>query len=766
MEKYLGRQLGGRYQIMNIVGIGGMAVVYRAHDTVLKRDVAVKILKDEYARDPDIRKRFSMESQAVAKLSHQNIVSIYDVGNDNGIDYIVMELMEGITLKEYLKKKGCLSWQEALYFAQQICRALAHAHSRGIIHQDIKPQNIVILRDGATKLTDFGIASFATAQETRVVQEAIGSVHYVSPEQAKGTQIDYRTDIYSLGVVMYEMLTGRLPFEGETALQIVMQHLKAVPLAPSELRPGTIPPGMDEIVMHAMCANIGRRYASVEELFNDLERLKNDVNARFDYSYGNSISTEETLVIGREVQRAARRVSLPEENREEPEPDSFHRNGRETTPRTPRPRKEKNPHYRNERDVAPRYPAHEEDGEEPEPERFFDRLAERPALAAGIAVAVFAVFAVVVVSVLLFTGSSGGQEPDTETLPMPRLIGRTLEEVMADTTITNVLTIQEAEQRKESERPEGEILHQDPTEGLEVEPGTAVTVTVSAGSDAENDAEEDVPYTISDFTYKTVDDVKKEVEPYDITLDTKEEYSSDFSMGLIMRTQPAAGQELKKGATLTIYVSLGPRIEKIKVPGVFGMTEAAAKQTIANTGLFIGNITPVENDAEKGTVVWQSYREGTWVNEGSYVDLHISKGKPEQEKPPETTSEQTPQQDPEQNQPDTTTTTTPEDNNPADTQEDNTGTGTENGNPTEPQTQPEPAPEPVKGKATIEVPLPDNTDIAHVVILIDNQEVAYNNPLETNAGVASITLESTVGEHQVSVSIDGNTVSTTTEVFQ
>ena len=182
---------------------GGMAVVYRARDTILGRDVALKVLKKEFAEDPDIRKRFSIESRAVAKLSHHNIVSVFDVGSEDGTDYIVMELIEGITLKQYLQRKGHLSWEETIFFAEQVARALMHAHSRGIIHQDVKPQNVIILRDGTAKLTDFGIASFAAAQETRVVQEAIGSVHYISPEQAKGSKIDYRTDLYSLGVMMY-----------------------------------------------------------------------------------------------------------------------------------------------------------------------------------------------------------------------------------------------------------------------------------------------------------------------------------------------------------------------------------------------------------------------------------------------------------------------------------------------------------------------------------------------------------------------------------
>ena len=251
MDKYIGSMLGGRYQIEEIVGVGGMAVVYRARDTILGRDVALKVLKKEFAEDPDIRKRFSIESRAVAKLSHHNIVSVFDVGSEDGTDYIVMELIEGITLKQYLQRKGHLSWEETIFFAEQVARALMHAHSRGIIHQDVKPQNVIILRDGTAKLTDFGIASFAAAQETRVVQEAIGSVHYISPEQAKGSKIDYRTDLYSLGVMMYEMLTGKLPFEGETALQIVMQHINEVPIIPSAFVPG-IPKGMDDIVMHAM----------------------------------------------------------------------------------------------------------------------------------------------------------------------------------------------------------------------------------------------------------------------------------------------------------------------------------------------------------------------------------------------------------------------------------------------------------------------------------------------------------------------------------
>ena len=359
------------------VGVGGMAVVYRARDTILGRDVALKVLKKEFAEDPDIRKRFSIESRAVAKLSHHNIVSVFDVGSEDGTDYIVMELIEGITLKQYLQRKGHLSWEETIFFAEQVARALMHAHSRGIIHQDVKPQNVIILRDGTAKLTDFGIASFAAAQETRVVQEAIGSVHYISPEQAKGSKIDYRTDIYSLGVVMYEMLTGRLPFEGETALQIVMQHINEVPIIPSAFVPG-IPKGMDDIVMHAMSANISRRYESAEKMYEDMEVLRSDPNARFHY-VASEDNSGETQIIGADIQRAARR-SAAEHEVASVEGAAAPRTRTRTQTRT----RTRTGFRRKEQD---------------EPDGFFEKLAERPGMAVGMAVGVIAVISLLLVGI-------------------------------------------------------------------------------------------------------------------------------------------------------------------------------------------------------------------------------------------------------------------------------------------------------------------------------------------------------------------------------
>ena len=297
MENLVGQTLGGRYEVREVIGTGGMAIVYKAYCTVLHRYVAIKVLKEEFSQDEEFRKRFYNEAQAVAKLSQNNIVSIYDVCHaDNCPEYIVMELCEGVTLKDYLRKKHHLTWQETLYFAQQVARALDHAHSRGIIHQDIKPQNIMLLRDGTAKVMDFGIASFANSQETRKVSsEAIGSVHYISPEQAKGITVDFRTDLYSLGVVMYEMLTGTLPFRGDTAVAVVMQHLNTVPPVPSSIVP-EIPKAMDEIVMHAMCANVNQRYSSAMDMFRDMERLRSNPNLVLNYSSHNS-DLDETRAI-------------------------------------------------------------------------------------------------------------------------------------------------------------------------------------------------------------------------------------------------------------------------------------------------------------------------------------------------------------------------------------------------------------------------------------------------------------------------------------
>ena len=696
-DKYIGRLLGGRYELIDVVGVGGMAVVYRARDTILGRYVAIKILKEAFAKDPDIRKRFAIESRAVAKLSHHNIVSVYDVGNEDGTDYIVMELIEGVTLKEYLQQKGRLSWQESIFFAEQISSALVHAHSRGIIHQDIKPQNIIILRDGTAKLTDFGIASFATTQETRVVQEAIGSVHYISPEQAKGSKIDYRTDIYSLGVVMYEMLTGKLPFEGETALQIVMQHINAVPPMPSELVPD-IPKGLDAIVMHAMCANISRRYASADELCADLARVREDPNVQFYYTASDD-SSGETQVIGRDVQRAARHAAVEETA---------------AIPTAPR--------HRSEAQSAERVSARREaparrrtSVREREPSDFFEKLSERPAMAAGMAVAVVAVISLLVVAVLMFTGSGKSAKID-----VPDLIGRTIDDVYADSDVMNNFEIKEASSRQESDRPAGEILDQDPGEGQQAVKGSVITVTVSAGGDNVKDT-----YKVVDFTGKSLDYVAASLDAHGIDLKEEKEYSDDVEEGKVIRTDPEAGTELARGETLTVYISLGKEQKSADVPSLTGMTQDAAQRALSERGLSLGSVDQVESDKPEGTVVWQSIDANSTVNQGTTVNIQISKGKKADEQKPDSSS----------------------------TTGNNTGSS-------EDDTPGKLPPTPAEGSATIPVALPDSADTAHVVIYVDGV-IQYDDTPSTSQGSIAVTVQSTAGDHEVTVSVDGSSTTQT-----
>lgn len=284
MDKYVGKRLDGRYEIQEIIGVGGMAVVYKAYDNQENRVVAVKILKEEFVSNEEFLRRFRNESKAIAMLSHPNIVKVFDVSFGDLIQYIVMEYIEGITLKEYIERQGSLRWKDAVHFTLQILKALQHAHDKGIIHRDVKPQNIMVLGDGTIKVTDFGIARLARSEQRTITDKAIGSVHYISPEQARGERTDERADIYSVGVMLYEMLTGKLPFQAESAVSVAIMQLQREPQLPTEIN-GSIPLGLEQITMHAMQKNPERRYQSAAEMLYDLSQFRKDPAITFDYSY-------------------------------------------------------------------------------------------------------------------------------------------------------------------------------------------------------------------------------------------------------------------------------------------------------------------------------------------------------------------------------------------------------------------------------------------------------------------------------------------------
>ena len=698
MNQYIGKMLDNRYEILDVIGVGGMAVVYKAYCHRLHRFVAIKVLKRDLAADAEFRRRFHEEAQAVAMLSHPNIVSVYDVSKGDDLDYIVMELIDGITLKQYMQKKeGRLNWRESLYFITQIVRALGHAHSRGIIHRDIKPQNIMVLRDGSVKVADFGIARIMSAAQNTLTQEALGSVHYISPEQAKGSKIDYRTDLYSLGVMMYEMLTGKLPFEGETALQIVMQHINEVPIIPSAFVPG-IPKGMDDIVMHAMSANISRRYESAEKMYEDMEVLRSDLNARFHY-VASEDNSGETQIIGADIQRAARRSAA--------EHEAASVEGA-AAPRT-----------RTRTQTQPRTRTGFRKKEQDEPNGFFEKLAERPGMAVGMAVGVIAVISLLLVGILMLTGSSD----KSEKIIVPDLIGRNIDEVLADPDITDNFTVKEATERQESDRPVGEILEQDPNgDGKKkATKGTIITVTVSSGGENVKDT-----YKVIDFTGKTLDYVQAALASHDIKCEVVEEYSDDVEEGKVIRTDPEAGAELEKGATLTVYISKGKQKddnENVSVPGLLGMTKDQAEKALTEKGLSIGSVNEVESTAEAGSVVWQSQDAGAEVAKGTVVNIQISKGK-----------------------------STSNNNSPDNNSGGNSG-GQDNGDGDYDDT-------PSLGSATIPVSLPDNTDTAHVIIYVDGV-IQYDDTCSTSGGSTSISVSGSVGDHDVTVSVDGSTTSQT-----
>ena len=282
-DQYIGRLLDERYEILEVLGTGGMAVVYKARCHRLNRLVAIKILKDEYARDEEFRRRFHAEGEAVAMLSHPNIVQVYDVSSTENANFIVMELIDGISLKQYMEKKGVLNWRETLHFAMQIAKGLEHAHSRGIVHRDIKPHNVMVLKNGSVKVMDFGIARVMNKSNT-LTKEALGSVHYISPEQAKGGYTDNRSDLYSLSVVMYEMMTGRPPYDGESAVAVAIQHINGGAAMPSSLNPN-IPTGLEEIIMKGMALDVKDRYTSATEMLQDMEEFRKNPAILFGYTY-------------------------------------------------------------------------------------------------------------------------------------------------------------------------------------------------------------------------------------------------------------------------------------------------------------------------------------------------------------------------------------------------------------------------------------------------------------------------------------------------
>ena len=583
MDQYIGKMLDNRYEILERIGTGGMAIVYKAKCHRLNRLVAIKILKSDLAQNEEFRRRFNAESQAVAQLSHPNIVSVYDVSRGGDMEYIVMELIDGITLKQYMEKRGQLNWREALHFITQIMRALSHAHSRGIIHRDIKPQNIMVLRDGSVKVADFGIACLADSAQT-LTQEALGSVHYISPEQARGDRPDARSDIYSSGVVLYEMLTGRLPFEGESAVSVAIQHLSSIPLAPREINPD-IPEQLELICMKAMAPDLEHRYQSADAMIADLEAFRKnpEVEMKFDLS-----------------------DLRPEEN---DEPTRTIRTMPSHTVTIPVHQPERN------------YPRRERDEDE-EPRRAGSGKR-------GVLVGAVTVAAVAVVIVLFKTILGSFAPAVVDQYQVPDLYNMTIEEAENDPRIEGVFEIQKAGSEFSADVPEGHILRQDPKKE-ETRKGSqlVIQVWVSAGEetgevpDLENKSEQDARILL--------EKLNKEYN-LELTVETPEElkqFSEEITEGYVIKTEPAQGEILKKGDTVKLILSKGPDIKPVTVLPFVGMSIDSVLSQLESYKLTCdaADVEVVDSDKPGGTIVWQSPASGETVPEWTTIKFRVSAG--------------------------------------------------------------------------------------------------------------------------------------------
>ena len=577
-----GTFLGNRYEIIEKIGSGGMSDVYRAKDHSLGRDVAIKVLKSDFAQDSSFVTKFRAEAQSAAALEHPNIVNIYDVGSEDGLYYIVMEYIEGITLKQYIAKKGRLGYNEALSIAIQMARGIEAAHNKGIVHQDIKPQNIIISKEGKVKVTDFGIAR--AANSNTIHAGSMGSVHYVSPEQARNGFVSYASDIYSLGIVMYEMVTGRVPFDGDTPVAIAIQHIQSQMTPPEEIVPG-LPIAVSRIIEKCTMKSPERRYASASELLVDLKRAMVNPDEDFVVIPNGASDLDKTRVISRSEQDEIKRRSFCKEDDTDPVPET------------------------------------DRDSENNDDAPVNSRM-DKAVTIMGIAAAV-----VIVIIILFFVGSifdifhfGGKSKSDSSTektvVEVPDLEGFSVSQAKAALKEKG-LEFAKAGEESSDDVDKGDITRTDPESGTKVEPGSTVQVYISSGK-----GDISVPSVIGD----SEEEAKATLEAAGFDVETRSDYSDSVEKGKVMIQTPEADTKGKEGDTVTITISLGT--ETIDVPNVTNKSQSAAQSTLENSGLSAGSISEEPSDTvKKGNVISSDPAAGTKVNKGAKVNLVISTGK-------------------------------------------------------------------------------------------------------------------------------------------
>ena len=549
-KNYIGVLLDDRYEILEKIGEGGMAVVYKAFCHRLSRFVAVKIMREEMAADEEFKRRFCAESHAIAMLSHPNIVAVYDVSHSDDVEYIVMELVDGITLKQYMDKRGAISWKEALHFTKQITKALAHAHSRGIIHRDIKPQNIMLLKDGTIKVADFGIA--ALENEMQESGQAVGSIHYIAPEQARGENPDARSDIYSLGIVMYEMLTGRKPYTGETIGEIAVKHMSSLPTMPSDIVPD-IPPELERITLKAMSCPINKRYQSANELLDDLDKF-----------------TQAQIV------------------------------------------QEKKPEYENPA-VAPVRSVSEMSREK------YSLRRKRSGTVAYMTGVLGGLVLILALFVFLWNFWLRDVFSPAERIALPNFVGSNYESVVNNAELAGTYNFK-VTYIIDTNAESGKILSQNPEPGRSImitPDGIAVELSVSTGV---------VLTPVPDVTNMDYREATLELQRAGFAVEVENSTSDSVSKDCVISTSPAANEQIRAGSTVYLVVSSGQQVSYTTMPNFVGLTEEAAINKIANSGLTYGGSEQVSSDYDAGTVIGQSPAAFQEVEEHGKVTLRVSTG--------------------------------------------------------------------------------------------------------------------------------------------
>ncbi len=582
--------IGGRYQIMGRIGTGGMADVYKANDRVLNRYVAIKVLKREFREDENFVKKFWSEAQSAARLQHANIVNVYDVAEDRGLYYIVMELVEGITLKEYIQKKGRLTAKEVIGITLQVCAGIEAAHSNHIIHRDLKPQNIIISKEGKVKVTDFGIAK-ATSSNT-ISTNVMGSVHYTSPEQARGGFSDVKSDIYSLGITMYEMITGELPFDGDSTVSIALKHLQEDMILPSE-HAEDIPHSLEQIILKCTQKSADRRYVNVAQLARDLKRSLQDPDGDF-VRISPLVSVADTVMITPEelerIQGSSEYDSEYSDDYDEEYDDEEHE--RERRRRAAKKKSEVDP-----------------------------RMAKIMKIMTIVAAVVFVLILTLIIGNVagLFKTGNGPVTNQEETNRVPKLIGMTLEEAEeACTKAGLVLSVAKEEEHEKYDK--GYIFKQVPSHGVKLEEGNKVKIYVSTGIKV-------IPIPIPDVSGKSENEALIELvnagfSKKNITFET--ENHDTIEEDKVTRTEPAAGEEGNKDSKITLYISEG--IGQTVMPKLVGKSKAEAEKELTDAGLK-GQVEEVNSDEAVGTVIAQETEEGTILQRLTTVKYMVSAGK-------------------------------------------------------------------------------------------------------------------------------------------